>query len=81
MPELVAGSIAELLGVVFYAVVAGILTVLGAIAELASVQQLTGGETILGLWEVGVGILLFYAGVSVVTDFVLPGLREIRSES
>lgn len=78
MSELIAGSAVELLSVVFYAVVAGVLTVLGAVTELASVQQLTGGQTMLGLWEVGVGILLLYAAVNVVTDFVLPGLREVR---
>jgi len=77
----IAGSVEQLLGVVFYAVVASVLTVLGAVAELASVTELTAGQTVLGLWEVGVGLLLLYAGVSVLTDLVLPALRELRSES
>jgi hypothetical protein len=79
MSELVAESVGELVGVVFYAIVASVLTVLGAIAELASLQELTAGQTVLGAWEVGVGILLLYAGLNVATDFVLPGLREVRS--
>lgn len=77
----IAGSVEQLLGVVFYAIVASVLTVLGAFAELASVTELTGGQTVLGLWEVGVGLLLLYAGISVLTDLVLPALRELRSES
>lgn len=77
----IAGSVEQLLGVVFYAIVASVLTVLGALAELASVAELTGGQTVLGLWEVGVGLLLLYAGISVLTDLVLPALRELRSES
>ena len=81
MSEFAVGSVAELLGLVFYAVVASVLTVLGTVAELASVQNLTGGQTVLGLWEVGVGLLLLYAGINVVTDFVLPKVRELRSGS
>lgn len=81
MTQLVAGTVAELLGVVFYAVVASVLTTLGLFAEVASLQNLMAGQTVLGLWEVGVGVLLVYAGFNVVTDFVLPGLREVRSRS
>lgn len=81
MSEFVPGSVPELLGLVFYAVVASVLTVLGAVAELASIQNLTAGQTVLGLWEVAVGVLLFYAAVNVVTDFVVPKLRELQSAS
>lgn len=81
MSELLAESIGELLGVVFYAVVASVLTVLGAVAELASFQELTAGQTVLGLWEVGAGVILLYAGLNVVTDFVLPKVRDLRLDS
>lgn len=81
MTQLVAGTVAEVLGVVFYAVVASALTTLGLFAELASLRNLLAGQTVLGLWEVGVGVLLLYAGINVVTDFVLPGLRDVRSQS
>ena len=78
MQGAITESLAELLGLVFYAGLAGVLTVLGALAELASLQDLAAGESLFGLWEVAVGTLLLYAAYNVLTEFVVPGLRGER---
>lgn len=75
MRELLAGSVGELLGVVVYGVVASVLGILGAAAELTASQNLLAGHTTIGVWEAVVGLVLLYAGYSVLTDFVLPELR------
>ncbi|MFC7139469.1 hypothetical protein ACFQMA_06400 [Halosimplex aquaticum] len=75
MRELLFGPLAEVLGVVFYVVVAGALTVVGALAEQASVHDLTAGQTTLGLWEALFGAVLIYAGLNVAYHVVLPRLR------
>ncbi|WP_123538777.1 hypothetical protein [Halosimplex salinum] len=75
MRELLVGPVAELLGVVFYIVVAGALTVVGALAESAGFQNLTAGQMTLGLWEAAIGAVLLYAGYSVAYHIALPRLR------
>jgi uncharacterized BrkB/YihY/UPF0761 family membrane protein len=79
MRELLYGSAGELLGAVFYAVVASALAVLGALTEQASLQNLAAGHQTLGLWEAAVGALLIYAGVSVAYRIALPRLRGAGS--
>jgi hypothetical protein len=81
MTAFVPETVVDLLSVAFYALVASVLTLLGTFVELSSLRDLTAGQTVLGLWEVGVGVLLVYAGINVLTDFVVPGLREFRSGS
>ena len=51
--------IIELLAYVFGA---SALTVLGLLAEYSGLQHLSGGETVLGLWFAGFGVILLYAG-------------------
>lgn len=75
MRDLLVEPLAQALGVVFYAVVAGALTVVGAIAENAGIHDLTAGQTTVGLWEAVVGAVLIYAGFSVAYHIVLPRLR------
>ena len=75
MRELLLGPVAEVVGVVFYVVVAGALTVVGALAEEAGLQNLTAGQTTLGLWEAALGAVLIYAGLNVAYHVVLPRLR------
>jgi hypothetical protein len=75
MKELLYGSVGELLGVVVYGVVASALAILGAVAEITASQNLLAGHTTIGVWEGVVGLVLLYAGYSVLTDFVLPELR------
>lgn len=45
-----------------YVLSAGVLTVLGLLAEYSGLQHLTGGEPVLGLWFAGFGVILLYAG-------------------
>ena len=78
MQGAITESLAELLGLVFYATVAAVLTVVGALAELASLQDLAAGQSLFGLWEVAVGTLLLFAAYNVLTEFVVPGLRGER---
>jgi hypothetical protein len=81
MQGAITESLAELLGLVFYATVAAVLTVLGALAELASLQDLAAGQSLFGLWEIAVGTLLLYAAYNVLTEFVIPGLRVERDSN
>ena len=75
MRELIFGPLIEALGAVFYVVVAGALTVVGAFAEQASVHDLTAGQTTLGVWEAVFGAVLIYAGLNVAYYIALPRFR------
>lgn len=75
MRDLLFSPLAEALGVVFYVVVAGVLTVVGTLAERASLHNLTTGQTTLGVWEAVVGALLIYAAYNVAVHMVLPRVR------
>jgi hypothetical protein len=75
MRELIFGPLAETLGVVFYVVVTGVLTVVGALAERAGLHDLATGQTTLGVWEAVVGALLIYAAYNVAVHIVLPRVR------
>ncbi|MEF8851623.1 MAG: hypothetical protein V5A44_03735 [Haloarculaceae archaeon] len=81
MQGVVTDTVGELLGLVLYAGIAAVLAVLGAVTELASVQDIAAGQSLFGLWEVAVGTLLLYAAYNVVTDFVVPGLRGERESN
>jgi hypothetical protein len=75
---IITESVGELLGLVLYAGIAVVLAVLGALTELASVEAISSGQSLFGLWEVAVGALLLYAAYSVATEIVVPGLRGER---
>ena len=57
------GSLTELLSLLLRALAAGVLTVVGALTENAGITDLLAGPSVFGLWEVGMGGLLLYAGV------------------
>jgi len=68
--------IADLLAVLFYAVVSAVLTYEGLLSELAALGQLTGGDVGLGLWYLIMGALALYAGVGLIgRERLLPLLR------
>lgn len=79
MRDFVFGSAAEIAEVVFYALVATGLTVLGALTELAASNSFSTGQTTLGAWELGFGAILLYAGFRVITEFVVPRARDVRA--
>lgn len=81
MQGVITDSLVEVLGLVFYGTIAAVLTVLGALAELASLQDLTAGPSLFGLWEVAVGTLLLYAAYNVLSEFVVPSLRGERDST
>jgi len=77
MQGIITESVAELLALLLYAGLAVVLTVLGALAELASLQDLSAGQSAIGLWEVAVGALLLYAAYNVVTGLLVPRFRGV----
>jgi len=69
-------SLAELLAVLFYAVVSVVLTYEGLLSESAALGQFTGGHVGLGVWYLIMGALALYAGVVLIgRDRLLPRLR------
>ena len=78
MQGVITESVAELLVLFLYAGLAVVLTVLVELAELASLETITSGQSFFGLWEVDLGALLLYAAYNVVTELVLPELRGER---
>lgn len=55
-------GLTEALPELFYTVLAGGLTGLGVLAETASMETITGGETMVGLWMAAIGLVALYAG-------------------
>lgn len=53
-------SLLELLGSLLGA---GLLTTVGLLTENAGIADTLAGPSVFGLWEVGMGLLLLYAGV------------------
>lgn len=63
MRELVADAAAELVSVVLYAALAGLLTAAGLLGEQAGLANLATGRFALGLWDAYMGGLALYAGL------------------
>lgn len=74
MQAILSESVAELLAVVFYAGIAGVLALLGVFFERASLEAMTTGQSFLGAWDLAFGALLLYAGYNVVVHLVRPRL-------
>jgi len=53
-------SLLELLASLF---AAAVLTLVGLLTENAAVADLLAGPSVFGLWELGMGLLLLYAGI------------------
>ena len=68
-------GLAEVVPEVLYALLASGLTVVGVAAETFGAQNLTGGETTIGLWMAFVGVVALYAAMKVAREKALPGLR------
>jgi len=56
-------SVGELFGLLLAAAAAGLLTLVGTLTENAGIADLLAGQAIFGLWELGMGGLLLYAGL------------------
>lgn len=63
MQGLLSETLAELLGLVVSVVAAGLFTAVGLLTENAALADITTGQTVLGLWELWMGVLALYAGV------------------
>ena len=70
-------SVAELLA---SALAAGVLTVVGLLTENAGLADLFAEPSVFAVWELGMGLLLLYAGLYMLGyKRVWLGLRETRS--
>jgi len=56
-------GLGELVSLLFATVAAGLLTAVGVVAENAGIADLLAGQSVVGLWEVGMGALLLYVGI------------------
>ena len=65
------GSLGELLSLLFRALAAGLVTVVGVLTENAGIGELLAGPSVFGLWEVAMGALLLYVGIYML------GYREV----
>ncbi|MXV61488.1 hypothetical protein GS429_05300 [Natronorubrum sp. JWXQ-INN-674] len=55
--------LAELLPMLAYTIIAGVLTAGGIAAEYASLQHFGSGEAMVGVWLAAIGCIMLYAGV------------------
>lgn len=63
MNGIVTESLAELLGLLFSILAAGVLTTVGALTESAGIANLLAGHSTMGLWELWMGAIALYAGI------------------
>jgi hypothetical protein len=63
MYELLAEFAAEVLPLLGYGAASLLVTSLGFLAERAGLQHLAIGDSTLGIWLAGMGIVFLYAGV------------------
>lgn len=64
--------VAEQLSSLLYAVLAAGLGLAGFVVESAGMDTLLGGQQMLGVWEVVVGLLFLVAGAKLVRDKLVP---------
>ena len=69
-------SLREILPELFYSLVAGALATFGIGVEYLAAQNVVGGETVVGLWMVVVGLVAIYAGIELARDKGLPTVRS-----
>lgn len=75
--EPLAGSLFELLALLGYALAAGVLTGLGALAEGAGLRSLGAGDVVVGLWFAYMGAVALFAGMYLLGyRGLLPRLRR-----
>jgi hypothetical protein len=63
MNDVLAESVVESLSLALTALLSGVLTVAGLLIERAGLQELILGNTVLGLWELGMGSIPLIVGV------------------
>lgn len=78
MVDYIADPVLEILGTALYGLGTGVLAVLGTAAEQYGMQFMSAGDTTIGLWAIGVGLIALYAGYILATDKLLPQMRTLR---
>jgi hypothetical protein len=63
MYELLAETVPELGAILFFAVGSSALSTLGVYLEELAIETLAAGQTTLGLWFAGFGLVAFYFGL------------------
>lgn len=62
-----------------YALISGVLTLLGLLTEYDGVRHLAAGDQVVGAWLAGFGVLLLYAGGYLLGyETVLPAALDRR---
>ena len=74
MQELLAEGGAELLSVLGRALVAAVLTVVGAVIEMNAVSSLAAGDLLVGVWTLYMGGIALYAGLFVLGPEIVESL-------
>jgi hypothetical protein len=77
MVDYISEPVLEILGMLLYGLGAGTLAILGTVAEQSGMQFMMAGDTTLGLWAIGVGLIALYAGYFLTTDKLLPQMRAL----
>lgn len=77
MVDYITEPVLEILGTLLYVFGTGALAVLGIVAEQSGMQFMTAGDTTLGLWSIGVGLIALYAGYLLTTDKLVPQMRTL----
>ncbi len=73
-----SGFAAELIELLLVLVGAGTASVVGVILERFGVAALTGGDVVVGVWALGMGLLALYVGtVALGYEQALPRLRAL----
>lgn len=62
------------------ALLAGVLTLVGFVAESTAFETLSAGQQVVGVWEIVVGALLLIAGAKLIRDEALPRITAITDE-
>lgn len=61
--ELVSASLAEVATALGAGVVSVVVSIVGVLTERAGLQNVAAGHTTVGVWEIGVGLLVLFLGV------------------
>jgi hypothetical protein len=77
MAEHLIELLSEILGMLLYALGTSILAILGTVVEKSGIQYITAGDTILGIWCIGIGIIVLCSGYLLATDKLFPQIRVL----
>lgn len=66
----------EVLLELLYPVAAAVLAVMGILTEIGGYENVTAGDSTLGVWMLVMGAVMLYAAVSITYEKALPAMRS-----